>query len=397
MAGTIRNLITMNLLYWLPTIHWPTHKTPSREGHKPTKEPRRFHRSRTKTATIGMVIVALALIAHLCHGEKLSDQRYATLRSVTTTRCSKSSSNQVVFRTPLFAMMAIKISRCWSHSCSRYHAKTFYDKPTTQKRSTSSDELHIQGGSLKYWTNIHTKQTITNGWGKEWMTYLGWKQRESVKASGKVVCHWMTPIANTNFSSQRAALKFEDIRKKFHCNEAQDWNEYLKVSARVENSHLQFLAIYSGMRVANQVSPRESQETSSIETNLTTPRDRHTPSAPSAKFGVGPGSKSTGKYEINIALGIYATFLRKKRNPSILPERTSKMEEEDAPKFVTPRKGTKNKKPTTFDGENYDSSGSDPSSHSLFDSDVDLFPFNVKENHVSMLTPSNDANDADNR
>jgi len=180
-----------------------------------------------------MVIVTLALIAHLCHGEKLSDQRYATLRSVTITSSSKSSNNQVVFHTPLFAMMAIKISRCWSHSCSRYHAKTFYDKTTTQKRSTSSDELHIQSGSLKCWTNIHTKQAITNGWGKEWMPGLGWKQRESVKASGKVVCHWMTPIANTDFSSQRAALKFEDIRKKFHCNEAQDWNEYLKVSARI--------------------------------------------------------------------------------------------------------------------------------------------------------------------
>jgi hypothetical protein len=105
------------------------------------------------------------------------------------------------------------------------------------------------------------------------MPGLGWKQCELVKASGKVVCHWMTPIANTKFSSQRATLEFEDIRKKFHYNEAQDWNEYLKVSARVEDSHLQFLDIHSGMGVANQASARESQETSSIETNSATPRD----------------------------------------------------------------------------------------------------------------------------
>ena len=69
------------------------------------------------------------------------------------------------------------------------------------------------------------------------------------------------------------------------------------------------------------------------------------------------------------------------------------MEEDNALKFVTPRKRTKNKKPTTFDGDNNDSSGSDPCSHSLSDSDdddVDLFSSNVKENHVRMLTPSND-------
>jgi hypothetical protein len=69
------------------------------------------------------------------------------------------------------------------------------------------------------------------------------------------------------------------------------------------------------------------------------------------------------------------------------------MEEEDAIKFVTPQKRTKNKKPTTFDGNNNNSSGSDPCAHSLYDSDdydVDLFSSNVKENHIRMLTPSND-------
>ena len=47
------------------------------------------------------------------------------------------------------------------------------------------------------------------------------------------------------------------------------------------------------------------------------------------------------------------------------------MEEEDAPKFATSRKRTKNKKPTTFDGDNDDSSRSDPSSHYSSDSDDD--------------------------
>ena len=72
------------------------------------------------------------------------------------------------------------------------------------------------------------------------------------------------------------------------------------------------------------------------------------------------------------------------------------MEEADAPKFVTPRKGTKNKKPTTFDGGIDVSSGSDSSSHCSSDSDdddADLFPSDVEENHFSMLTPSDD--DAD--
>ena len=146
MAGTIKNLI-MNLLYWLPTIHWPAHKTPNQEGHKSTKEPRRFHRSRTKTTTIGMVIVTLAFIVHLCHGEKSSDQRYATLRSVTKTALFKPSNNQVILHTPLFAMMAIKTARYWLHSRSHSHAKSFDDKPTTQKRTTSSDELQIQIGA----------------------------------------------------------------------------------------------------------------------------------------------------------------------------------------------------------------------------------------------------------
>jgi hypothetical protein len=103
----------------------------------------------------------LALIAHLCHGEKLSDQRYATLRSVTKASRFKPSSNQVVLHTHFFAMMAIKTARCWSHSRSHSHAKTFDDKPTTQKRTTSSDELQIQSWSIKRWANIHTKQATS--------------------------------------------------------------------------------------------------------------------------------------------------------------------------------------------------------------------------------------------
>jgi hypothetical protein len=161
MAGTIKNLIIMNLLYWLPTIHWPTHKTPSREGNKPTKTPRRFHQSRTKTTIAGMVIVTLAFTAHLCHGEKLSAQRCATLRSVTKASCSKPPSNQVVLHTPLFAMMVIKTARCWPHSRTHSHPKTFEDKQTTQKRPTSSDELQVQSWSLKRWANIHKEQAIT--------------------------------------------------------------------------------------------------------------------------------------------------------------------------------------------------------------------------------------------
>jgi hypothetical protein len=96
--------------------------------------------------------------------------------------------------------------------------------------------------------------------------------------------------------------------------------------------------------------------------------------------------------------GMYATSLREKKNPPIPQERPAEMEEEDAPKFVTPRKGTKNKKPTTFDGGNDDSSGSDSSLHCSSDSDddnADLFPSDVEENHVSMLTPSDDDDDAD--
>jgi hypothetical protein len=170
----------------------------------------------------------------------------------------------------------------------------------------------------------------------------------------------------------------------------------LKVSAGVEDSCLQLLAIHSGIGVANKASARESQETSSIETNSATPRDRYTPSAPSAKFGVGPGTKATSKNKINDAFGMYATSLREKKTPTILHKRPSKMK--DAPKFVTPQKRTKNKKPTTFDGNNDDSTGSDPSSHYSSDSDdddADLFPSNIKENHVSMSTPSDDDDNAD--
>jgi hypothetical protein len=170
-------------------------------------------------------------------------------------------------------MMTIKTACGRSHYRSHSHAKTFDDKPTTQKRTTSSDGLQIQSWSIKRWANIHTKQTVNNGWKKRWMPGLGWMKCELVKAGVKVVCHWMTPVAMKKFSSRRAALKFEDLRKKFHYNEAQARNECLKVSARVEDSHLQFLAIHSGMGVVNKASARESQETSSIETNSAMPRD----------------------------------------------------------------------------------------------------------------------------
>jgi len=58
-------------------------------------------------------------------------------------------------------MMVIKTARCWPHSRTHTHAKTLKDKPTTQKRHTSNDELHIQSWSLKRWANIHTEQAIT--------------------------------------------------------------------------------------------------------------------------------------------------------------------------------------------------------------------------------------------
>ena len=94
------------------------------------------------------------------------------------------------------------------------------------------------------------------------MPGLGWKECESVKAGVKVVCHWMTPVAKKKFSSRKSALKFEDLRKKFHYNEAQARNEYLNMPARDEDYHLQFLDIHSGMGVANKASARKSQETS---------------------------------------------------------------------------------------------------------------------------------------
>ena len=386
----------MNLLHGLPTIRWPAHKTPSKDGHKPPKEPRQFHRSRIKTTTISMVIVTLTFIAHLCHGEELSDQRYATLRSVTKTTSFEPSSNQVILHSPPFAMMAIKTARGRSHSRPHSHAKTADDKPTTQKRTTPNDGLQIQSWSIKRWASIHTKQAITNGWVKGRMLGLCWKKCESIKASKKVVCHWMTPVAKIKFSSRRAALKFEDLRKKFQYNKAQAWNEHLKVPARVESSSLQFLATHDGAGVVNKASSRVSQEISPIKTNSTTPRVRCAPSAPSSKFSVGPGSKSTSKNKINNAFGMYATSIREKKNPPILHERPSKMKEGDAPKFVTPRKRTKNKKPTTFDGD--DSPDSDPCSHSSSDSDndhVDLFSFNVKDDIVKLLAPPDDDDNTD--
>jgi hypothetical protein len=287
-------------------------------------------------------------------------------------------------------MMIIKTAPGRSHSRSHLHIKAFDDKPTIQKRTTSSDELQIQRWSIKQWANIHTKQSDNNGWKKRRMPGLGWKKCKSVKTGVRVVCHWMTSVAKKKFSIQRAAFKFEDLRKKFHYNKAQSRNKYLKVSA---GSHLQLLTIHSGIGVTNKASTRDSQEISSIETNLAIPRDQYAPSSPSAKFSVEPGTKSTGKYKINNTFCMHATFISEKKGPSILHERPPNMEEEDMLKFVTPRKRTKNKKPTTFDGDNNDSSGSDSCSHSSSDSDNDdagLFYFNVKENHVRMLTPAND-------
>ena len=115
MAEIIKNLIILNLLYWLPMINWPTfktksHKTPSREGNRPAETPQSFHRSWIKTTSASMVTVTLALTAHICHGEKLSAQYCTTLRSVTKT--SSFHSNQVALRSPLFTMVDIKAEHC---------------------------------------------------------------------------------------------------------------------------------------------------------------------------------------------------------------------------------------------------------------------------------------------
>jgi hypothetical protein len=272
------------------------------------------------------------------------------------------------------------------------------DKPTTQSRNTPSDGFQIQSWNIKRWANIHTKQSVNDGWNKRWMPGMGWREYESVKTGVKVVRHWITPVAKKKFSSQRSALKVETLQKKSHNDEAQARNEYLKVSAKVEDSHLQFLAIHDGIEVANKAIARESQETSSIKTNSAMPRDRYAPTASTAKFSVGPSTKSNVKYKINNAFCIYATSIHEKKSPSILHERPTKVEEEDALKFVTPQKRAKNERPTTFDGDNHDSSDSGPCSHSSSGSDddhVDLFSFNVKDELVKLLTPSDDNDDAD--
>ena len=93
--------------------------------------------------------------------------------------------------------------------------------------------------------------------------------------------------------------------------------------------------------------------------------------------------------------GMYATSLREKKGPPIPQERPAEMEAEEAPKFVTPRKGTKNKKPSTFNGSNDGSSGSDSSSRYSSDSDDDdgdLFHSGVEDYNANMLTPSDDDN-----
>jgi hypothetical protein len=96
--------------------------------------------------------------------------------------------------------------------------------------------------------------------------------------------------------------------------------------------------------------------------------------------------------------GMYATSLREKKNPPIPQERPAEMEEEDAPKFVTPRKGTKNKKPTTFDGGNDVSSGSDSSSHYSSDSDdddADLFPSTPSDDDADLFPSASEDDNED--
>jgi hypothetical protein len=128
----------------------------------------------------------------------------------------------------------------------------------------------------------------------------------------------MTPVAKQKSSSRRAALKDEDLQKKSHCDEAQARNEHLKVSARVEDSHLQLLAIYGGIEVVNKAIAKGNQEISSIETKSVMPRDRYSPSASTAKFSVEPGTKPTVKHKINNAFCIHATPIHEKKGPSIL-------------------------------------------------------------------------------
>ena len=81
-------------------------------------------------------------------------------------------------------------------------------------------------------------------------------------------------------------------------------------------------------------------------------------------------------------------------------ERQAEMEEEDAPKFVTPLKGTKNKKPTTFDSSNdgcdssslYSSDADDGDAHLILtdteDDNEDLFPSDVDDEGADLLHSS---------
>jgi hypothetical protein len=136
-----------------------------------------------------------------------------------------------------------------------------------------------------------------------------------------------------------------------HGHGSQARNEHLNTPARVEDSHLQFLAIYGDTEVVNKVIAKGNQETSSIETKSAIPRDRCAPLASTTKVNVEPGTKPTVKYKINNTFCVHATSIHEKEGPSILHERPPKVEEEDALKFVTPQKRSKNKKPTTFNDD----------------------------------------------
>jgi hypothetical protein len=143
-----------------PTFKSQSHETPSREGYKTTKVPQSFHRSWIKTTSASMVIITLALTAHICHGEKLSAQRCTTLKSATNTNYSKPYSKHVALHFPLFTMVDIKTAHCWLHPHTHTQTSTFENQPAAQRGPTSSDGLRIQNWILKRWANLHTGQEL---------------------------------------------------------------------------------------------------------------------------------------------------------------------------------------------------------------------------------------------
>ncbi|KAL3784456.1 hypothetical protein ACHAW5_004016 [Stephanodiscus triporus] len=99
----------------------------------------------------------------------------------------------------------------------------------------------------------------------------GWKRMKksiSGKANGKIISHLLSPNAEIKFVSFQAALKFEKVRKKYNFDDAQAWNEYMRVSAGVGDSRYMFAV---KPRAINKSSVKEIQEISSIETSSADP------------------------------------------------------------------------------------------------------------------------------